>query len=960
MNISQLIKDFLQQNIQSEAEVRSKLIVPLLELLGYEKDCRAEEFPVYGYEGGKPMNSKAADFLQFTSNSFDKNRGKSLEEQDWVYKHSLLIFEAKKPSESILVKGQPVFYAAWTRSVAYIISNGVDIEGYIVNANYSDSCAFACKVSEIPEKWEEINRLSYANVLQIKNDADDMGEWATRGMYDNYKNTMLVRCNEELINCCDRSLNEFSYEVNIYESKCKKKLQDMLDDDCKIITSEPGGGKSFLMLMLMREYLSRFTSDSEKIPVLLEGRYYGREYENIVDGIYEEFRIYTQDVTKELIKKRLQEGGFVVLFDALDEIQYDNDILIHSLHQLKRSTNNTIVVTSRMQNYNDEFAGIFKHYSLEPLDDSMITELLDKYSSGKMNISVHQIPERLLEIIRIPLFLKMFVIVSKDENYNIPTNHAALFDAFVSQKMREVSASMYDETIMKTILGEYAFFSFKDGECTNLFVDIIHKKIVGGDASNLYEKIWETGLVLKGSYGMKYCHKAVTEYFVAFHLSRFKEDELLLWMEQNLSNEKYEDVICYLTGILSNQQKQAAVLDYMESHDLKMYLKALKTRRNFNEIENDLNIEYARSYYEQLLKTYATIIQTHFGNIKHIFDGFSTNSAGKACICGSMDYHNESINMIIYNGNSNMETVNVSVSGNQGIHLLGKDGVKIPVNSSVMTNGRMHQRFYNLNFLTYGFDSCREIAVDIIKHQLTEAIKQQNLFDLDIDVLLIERIEIMLKKLRRSFSSIRKRENLSLYSNNLDGIVNILDETRIENNDIHLLRTLCEVLKQKAIKIEDYLDIKEDQSIELGRTSYEVDEVYSNKQLENKVNRILVLSTEAIERITNQIVPVFASRPTRKIGVVYRNNRCKGVNYIKVKVGENEEKTPIIEFSEEKKESFPEVDIYYLNKLKELGKNEQDILECHSSLLFTYFGDNVFHDIIYGEIKASFERLFGK
>ena len=74
MNISVLIDEFLKQNIQSEAEVRSKLIVPLLELLGYSKDFRAEEFPVYGYEGGKPLKTKVADFLQFTSGEFDKNR----------------------------------------------------------------------------------------------------------------------------------------------------------------------------------------------------------------------------------------------------------------------------------------------------------------------------------------------------------------------------------------------------------------------------------------------------------------------------------------------------------------------------------------------------------------------------------------------------------------------------------------------------------------------------------------------------------------------------------------------------------------------------------------------------------------------------------------------------------------------------------------------------------------------
>ena len=128
MNILILINNFKKQNIQSEAEVRSKLIVPLLELLEYPMDFRAEEFPVYGYEGGKSLKSKAADYLQFDSNEFGTYRGKSNREIEWVYQHSLLVFEAKKPTEKVLVTGPPVFYSTWTKSVAYMISMELILE----------------------------------------------------------------------------------------------------------------------------------------------------------------------------------------------------------------------------------------------------------------------------------------------------------------------------------------------------------------------------------------------------------------------------------------------------------------------------------------------------------------------------------------------------------------------------------------------------------------------------------------------------------------------------------------------------------------------------------------------------------------------------------------------------------------------------------------------------------------
>lgn len=102
----------------------------------------------------------------------------------------MLVFEAKKPTEKVLVKGQPVFYSAWTKSVAYMISNGINIEGYIVNANYSDTCVFSCRVEEIPEKWEEINLLNYDRILELKKSSDER----INGLIEIFMKNTKMRC----------------------------------------------------------------------------------------------------------------------------------------------------------------------------------------------------------------------------------------------------------------------------------------------------------------------------------------------------------------------------------------------------------------------------------------------------------------------------------------------------------------------------------------------------------------------------------------------------------------------------------------------------------------------------------------------------------------------------------------------------------------------------------------------
>lgn len=55
-------------SIQSEAEVRLKLIVPLLELLKYPSYWRTEEFSVYGVEGGKKLPAKNVDYILLSDN----------------------------------------------------------------------------------------------------------------------------------------------------------------------------------------------------------------------------------------------------------------------------------------------------------------------------------------------------------------------------------------------------------------------------------------------------------------------------------------------------------------------------------------------------------------------------------------------------------------------------------------------------------------------------------------------------------------------------------------------------------------------------------------------------------------------------------------------------------------------------------------------------------------------------
>lgn len=158
---------YLRSVIQSEAEVRSKLMVPLIEWLGYPSEYRAEEFPVYGFEASKRLQAKSADFLLFDDQNFAANRQFNEKKIKWVQDHSLLVVETKKPGEMPEVMGQAQFYTQWTKAIAYIVSDGKTIKGYYHNPISSDKILLDCNIIDLWQN-ENIVCFSYDKIKSIK------------------------------------------------------------------------------------------------------------------------------------------------------------------------------------------------------------------------------------------------------------------------------------------------------------------------------------------------------------------------------------------------------------------------------------------------------------------------------------------------------------------------------------------------------------------------------------------------------------------------------------------------------------------------------------------------------------------------------------------------------------------------------------------------------------------------
>lgn len=155
--LDEIISVYRKSIIQSEAEVSTKLLVPLINWLGFSSELMSQEFPVYGWAGRSQAPAKNADFLLFMSYEFAMHRNRKPEDLEWVYQNSLLVIEAKKLGEmGTDVTGQARYYTNWTKSVAYIVSDGEVIKGYLNKYRTKDQCLLDCRIDELAEHIERL------------------------------------------------------------------------------------------------------------------------------------------------------------------------------------------------------------------------------------------------------------------------------------------------------------------------------------------------------------------------------------------------------------------------------------------------------------------------------------------------------------------------------------------------------------------------------------------------------------------------------------------------------------------------------------------------------------------------------------------------------------------------------------------------------------------------------------
>ena len=855
-------------------------------------------------------------------------------------------------------------------------------------------------------------------------------KWMDREALENYRHAMRICCMNALHVCSGEALSELCYDLDISRNGDARAYEHLLGGQCMVITSEPGGGKSYLMWLLLRDYLEVCRDDSGRLPVFLDGRDYGIVWDSIEKGIVRALSGHFPLVTEELVRERLNAGRFVLLADAVDAQSETGSFLLSELYCLGHDTDNTVIIASRMQCDRRDFHSDFVYYTIDPVSDEQIIRWLERDAASEMiggdernrRCEIRQMPGRLLEVLRTPLFIRMYAMTAvhsavHSDDWTLLSNHTALLEAYIDMRMKAMSCSPENRDRIFAVLCEYAADSYVNGDSEERFLEIVDRICIhsgtsvdsaplmlneqsqdryfgnwseNGDSENRLDggNLWErsetctqsefcaqieaAGFITRCSQTVHFRYSVFHQFFMACYLSGLSAEQLSIWMDAHRPDKRYDESICYLAGILANHCSQNWILDYLEQNNLRLYVKALAYGRNYAAPEVNINFECACHFFARVLRTYESIIQTHFDNIYHLFDGYSIDDTGKVCIRGDMNLRQRTLSVCMYNGSAEAKTLEAVVSGGRGIYRIeDKTGVSLEFEEHMIRNRREY--CYNLDLLALGLDTAREIAVDMIRDQTMRAMDRKSIFDGHIDVLLAEYTESKLRRLRGKRWTGNSESILTLYTGDYDRIIHRLEQLSVTNIEINVCASLTALLRSRVDDVTELLDIRPDLpqtdlALKQRRHTDRLEAAYSDRQLLKKIQRIWTLSDDAIRRITTEIVPALSAvrQPARKIGWVCRGDGFSGIRYIEVKTDEGEDISPILEFREDADrigasgDLASAADLYDAGQLQRIGKCETNVLRERTAILQRYFGDYVFHSIIYREIKRDFERLFGR
>lgn len=1000
MTIDDFLQSYNSDMIVSEQDVRTKVSNILLDCLGYPMEMCSEEFPVYGYEGRTQLNAKLADTMVFNIPGFENHRKRK--DRAWVMDHSLIAIELKKPSESINdSQGQAQFYAMWVRCKYYICTDGIRVLVYKLGDYKADIKVCDCLISELTTQWTSLySEISYE---VLKSQKIEPIETKTLPFQE--------YCISKTKDDGDAKWWPFEQQLE----KINKEERDIItlsdierSSDNILLLAEAGMGKTSIMLQMIQYKAKMYLAEkSTSIPILISAKFWKRNLNSLLEGIIKELQPFIPSMTACVARAELSNNNLCLFLDGLDECFIDRDILIAEVKELLASYDIQIVISCRDSFYYNELTDL-KTYRVLPLSDDDLHKISENVLGHNISPQIYSMDQGLKELIRTPLYFYMWLTYCKrHEGHEIPANKSVLLDNFCRYLLHNflTDKGNYDhETIpTETLNNVFSLYAFKTLDVNSKYKlsDALMQLLGNTDILSKVTKIgFQSGLLYNVEDIIDFKQYSIKEFFCAYYLNGLEEKEAINFLNNHHSNKQYHEIIGLWVGLLQNESTQNLVLDYLEEHNLPLYIKCLNKRYNFSNVyETNFTKKSCESFFSQILSTYENIVEYHFVKIKEYFcpwlfshqkppSGIYTTIEATISLI--------SLHIFIELGYTNDITANrlmIDYEDDSKPQITAVREEKKVITPVLSFTDNLNHFYFDLNKIYHGMDCAREIAIDMIRKNLKRILNSPSLVLKEPPFMQVEYLEYLLEKI--SPVSIKtgeetKTEDFSLKVKTLQDIASIFERNP---NYCYTYRGKKGSEKVEGVilfllahnNLEAGIDLSKivfpDMDKELGGDSHWVFDYYSTETIKQwlythydefqKSYRVFV---ETVFPDIKAYLSMYAAGPFKYLIYLNRDNqkvkppRFSGILGIKYEPMENlSECNPDITTLENvqewhldfahHKEYFEKLD----RKLRFLGRSNSSFYGLSYEELSSVFATkNSVRKEVYKQLEQDFRTIFGK
>lgn len=477
--------------LQNEAAVELRIVLPLLQSLGYTLHDIAAKVPVVFQEGRKGRPNEA-DFVVFDGPVHNRDQ-------------SLIVVEAKGPRDKAeAAKAQAESYAFATRAPLVLLVSDQDIEVWQVNATYESARAFSCAVADLESRRGELEALisreaavAWADARRGRSISDAAGDFTT------YIEREVQRTGASRLGVA-RTLERSG-------GLPKVDSEDLLMafSSGALVVAPSGYGKTTLSVALFRQALAAMGGVVER-PLPLQVDLVELEGMRLIDFARERLGAHKPGLTPLAFERLLREIGLCLICDGLDRLSaVVQSGIVSEVRTLRRDYPRLqIFVSSRATGFGDLDLPVLTLAGLNTDERNAISR---DVLGDRSYAFTFGLPSRLATLCENPLLLNRVIEHWREEG-RYPHRLTDLFETWLQRLLTSSRATVSQQGRRRALLRRLA--DTAEGGRLPVEAALAIADSAGGDAA--IDDLVETGAVSHdGGAGLRFEHEALADYLRA-------------------------------------------------------------------------------------------------------------------------------------------------------------------------------------------------------------------------------------------------------------------------------------------------------------------------------------------------------------------------------------------------------------------------------------------------------------